>query len=71
VALEFTSNMYEKELFRYLLNDQKHVLVVMQRGVDGGYAIFRNKIVCNARVRHVLPRASIATESDRNAQIES
>ena len=50
VALEHTNNVYGRELYSYLLRSHDHMLVVMKRGKDDSYAIFRNKSVGDKRL---------------------
>ena len=73
VALGHLSGVCEREIYSYLLKSHDYEVVTRRRTIEGGYTIFRNKAVCDTRLRRLLFRSSTAGkpgELDGNAAYE-
>jgi tetratricopeptide (TPR) repeat protein len=72
VALGHSNGIGEREIYSYLLKSDDYEVFTKSRISDISYTIFRNKAVCNTRLRRVLPRSSTARrpEVDRKTAYE-
>jgi hypothetical protein len=69
VALGHSSGIGEREIYSYLLKSDDYEVFTRSCRSEGSYTIFRNKAVCDTRLRRALPRSSRARKPELDRKI--